>query len=154
MIPTITSYALAAGLAGATAVGFSDGARSADDPEPLPLICDTNFVAGLYGFNATGLVRLGENNRSGTFYAAVGVIELRADGSMTVRLRQVIDGEPADVREREGTYVVNEDCTGTAEISTLSWEFVAVENASKILWIGIAEGGWVVEGDSHRIFLR
>ena len=155
MIRAVTSCALTAGLIGATAIGFSGSAQSTEDVEniePMPLVCDTNLVAGLYGVNAMGLVGM-HGNVGGQHYSAVGVIELRVDGSISVRLRQVIGGEPIDMFENEGFYIVNGDCTGTAEFGESSWEFVAVGNATEIYWIGTAPG-WVVEADSHRIFVR
>jgi hypothetical protein len=115
--------------------------------------CDTELLAGRYGFNADGVL-VGDpvDPDDDRFFAAVGVLTLRENGTLTVTLRQIHQGEPGPRRETyQGTYTVEPDCLGTAMFADSSWDFVAANNGTEI-YLATTERGTVITADAKRLF--
>jgi hypothetical protein len=160
---------LAAGLAGASVLGLIPSSASATgnavDPVDerilgdLPIDCGITLVHGVYGFNAEGVVKVGPRFDP---FIAVGLIDLREDGTAFVSLREHLAGVPEEIRETfQGTWQVDRNCLGTATFAQppgaghpdATWDFVAVENGNELYLITTREGV-VVHADAKRLFRR
>lgn len=157
----------------ATAIGMlslfgSPSSHATDDvleDLDLPLVCNEDLVAGVYGFNAAGFVVEVENGRlmivEGARQAGNGVIDFRADGTATFRLERFFSGIPGTeggpfLDVFEASWTVRSDCTGTADLtefgSDVDWIFVAVENANEL---HLASGaGTLAQVDAKRLLRR
>lgn len=129
----------------ADVLGISLGAEFQE-----PVACDTTLLEGVYGFNAEGVIR--PDGRGKIEYASVGVIELRADGSVTVNLRETLGGQPeSESQTFEGIYTVNEDCTGQADFEGTNWAFVAFDNGAQLSFVTVRDRTTIV-ADAARVF--
>jgi hypothetical protein len=102
-VPTVVASLLFLVVCGASAYGQS------------PLTCSNATIRGEYGFNFSGQILAGPT--AGPI-AGAGMIVFDGKGNLTEVDHVVSNGTPPPVEWRvaTGTYTVNADCTGTAEI--------------------------------------
>lgn len=133
------------GVALAISAGAGHAADDlASDGEPN-LLCDVDFVAGVYGFNFD---LLGEPAEAG-----VGVLQLRSNGAVRLKMEGFVEGATSPLVEfLWGTWEVRPDCTGTMSTSDgASWTFVAVENANELF---LVSERMLEEADAKRLVRR
>lgn len=140
--------ALAGAAVGALllANGPAHAAEDVLDHLDLPVACDEDLVAGVYGFNTDGFVVETDGDRvelvEGARQAGTGIVDLRPDGTATLSLERFFSGIPE--LEGEGpffdsfdaTWHVRPDCTGTADLNEfgleVDWVFVAIPGAREL----------------------
>jgi outer membrane lipoprotein SlyB len=110
--------------------------------------CGLSSAKGSYGFTETGtIVGFGA-------YAAVGTIVSDGVGGMRGAFAESADGAIATGITFAGTYRVNADCTGTAELAdsagrTGSRAFVIVQEGNEIQYF-FTDAGFVATGTARK----
>lgn len=108
--------AMAAGLA--ATLGLSAvWSVTADDDSAGEGRCSNRTLRGDYGFDIGGQILVGPPNRLGLL-RGVAMTRFDGHGNLTQVDFATFNGVPgwADWRDATGTYELNPDCTGTAEI--------------------------------------
>jgi hypothetical protein len=115
--------------------------------------CSSRTIAGDYGFQIEGTI-LGPNLALRTLLMA----HFDGVGTVTSVDHVVVGGQPPDPSEEwrptSGTYTLNPDCTGSAEIDVspgnppLSYHFVVVDKGRQILLV--VDGG-AIRGTGFRV---
>jgi len=106
--------AMAAGVAVILAVSIAGSART-DDDGPAEARCSNRTLRGDYGFSIDGQILAGPH---AGLLRGVAMTHFDGNGSLTQVDFATINGIPAwsDWRPVSGTYGLNPDCTGTAEL--------------------------------------
>ena len=95
--------------------------------------CAVSTLTGAYGF-----VHDGMDFGSGTHMAEVGVATFDGKGHWGHDAMLMNNGEVQHVRSREGTYTINPDCTGSAELrgnQVYTFDFVALNGGATVIQI-------------------
>ena len=95
--------------------------------------CAASTLTGAYGF-----VHDGMDFGSGTHMAEVGVARFDGKGHWGHDATLMNNGEVQHVRSREGTYTINRDCTGSAELrgnQVYTFDFVALNRGGEVMQI-------------------
>lgn len=95
--------------------------------------CTLSTLTGAYGFIHDGIVF-----GSDTHMAEVGVARFDGKGHWGHDATLMNNGEVQHVRSREGTYTINRDCTGSAELrgnQVYTFDFVALNGGSEVMQI-------------------
>ncbi len=102
--------------------------------------CTERNVKGRFGYSFTGSISgLGST-------AAVGIIRINGDGTLSATDTQSIAGQITRDRKFTGTYTVNPNCTGSAVFSTGgTGDFVVVNDRTEFLFV-FTNPGIVVSG--------
>jgi hypothetical protein len=130
-------------LMAAVAAGLAGAHSAAAAPK-----CTANELHGRYGFLTTGHVVEGEADVP---YAAGGVLTLRRNGTFTLEGSQTQDGVVGPVAPSQGTWLVRQDCTGSASTSDGPlFNFVAVGDQGKLEIIR-SDLGVIVTGFAKRV---
>lgn len=130
-----------AGLVCVSSIGVSAAVMAAPAP---PETCKLSSAKGAYGFSESGsIVGFGP-------YAAVGTIVSDGAGNMKGIFSESAGGAIGSGITFVGTYAVNPDCTGTAELTdslgrTGTRAFVIVQQGKEIQYV-FTDPGFVATG--------
>ncbi len=95
--------------------------------------CSPSTLTGAYGFIHDGTVF-----GSGTHLAEVGVARFDGKGHWAHNATLMRNGEIQRISTRDGTYTINPDCTGSAELrgsQVFTFDFVAMNGGSEMMQI-------------------
>jgi hypothetical protein len=107
--------------------------RAARAQAPGNASCSASTLAGAYGFIHDGIVFGSE-----THLAEVGVARFDGKGHWAHDAMLMRNGEVQHVSTRDGSYTVNPDCTGSAELhgsQVYTFDFVVLNGGAEVLQI-------------------
>src|SRR5262245_14646755 len=135
-----TPVAMALGVAATLAVSASWRVAADGDERPSEIICSNRTLRGDYGFDISGTVLAGP--KAG-LVRGVAMTHFDGHGNLSQVDFVTINGIPGgpDWRPATGTYDLNPDCTGTAELvfsdgsPTLHLWLVVADHGRQILTV-------------------
>ena len=91
-------------------------AQAAPDTDAMGFPCSNHTLKGRYGMKGEGLVPSGPPPAPLVPFAMVGIQTLDGEGNLTDAATTSLNGVVAS-NVNQGTYTVNEDCTGTYTVN-------------------------------------